>query len=277
MELEILYAIQSIASPVLDVLIEAVTMFGEAFICIAVVSFVYWSVSKERGEAMALTILTSLVFNDILKGIFMRPRPIGEPGIRSLRVETATGSSFPSGHTQNAAATYASLAAAFGKRWLWVIAGVIIAGVAFSRLYLGVHWPTDVLAGAALGIGLALVIHKLSYYNVYDKHSAFGIIAIAAVLVALITGQEDAATTAGLAVGAAFGVRIEHRYICMTSNRTLGRRIARYILGMAVVAGVYLGLSALFPDGNVWRFLRYMLVAGTMIVGCPWIFVKIKL
>jgi undecaprenyl-diphosphatase len=106
--------------------------------------------------AFAAAELLTSVTSALLKAAVGRPRP--PEGL----VHT-TGSSFPSGHTSYAGATCVALVLLFtrpGSRrgWWWALAAVGIAGMAWSRTYLHVHWLSDVIGGAALGIGIALVV-----------------------------------------------------------------------------------------------------------------------
>ncbi|MFI0899176.1 phosphatase PAP2 family protein [Streptomyces sp. NPDC020983] len=104
--------------------------------------------------------LASLVANTAGKGAFRRARPLLDavPVIRQLRRQPVT-SSFPSGHSASAAA-FAAGAALESPGWGAAVAPVA-ASVAFSRVYTGVHYPSDVLAGCALGVGAALVVRAL--------------------------------------------------------------------------------------------------------------------
>jgi len=103
---------------------------------------------------LALSLGGAVVLYDLIKVLVGRPRPRVGP-----LVSTATGYAFPSGHaTQTAAVavTLAALAAALTSSWarkviVWSVAVLVCLIVGFSRIYLGVHWPTDVLAGYALG------------------------------------------------------------------------------------------------------------------------------
>lgn len=277
MELELLRAIQAPAAAWLDTAAQAVTMLGESFLLLLPVCAVYWSISRERGETMILSVLCSLFFNHALKAVFMRPRPIGAQGIRSLRVETATGSSFPSGHTQHAAAVYTALACAFRKRWLRAAALVLIVLVGMSRLYLGVHWPSDAAAGALLGAGIAWAVSRLSYYRIENKQTAFVLIAAFLLLGALICRDADMVKSAGLACGAASALALERRFVGFSTNVSRARRIVRFALGVAVVGAVYAAGKLLLPAGLIFAFLRYFFVAAAVMLGCPWLFVKLKL
>lgn len=87
--------------------VPAVTMLGEQWAVVSGLSAViYWVIDKNMGEEFAFTLLISGLCNNILKGVFRFERPIGQEGIRTLRAHTATGYSFPSGHSQNAATLY---------------------------------------------------------------------------------------------------------------------------------------------------------------------------
>ena len=117
-ELNIIRAIQSIANPFLDGLFQFITMFGEEAILIPLIAVIYWAFNKRMGEFIAYASLTSVLVNGAIKDIFKAKRPIGEPGIRSLRVETATGYSFPSGHTQGTASFWSAIAIYLKKNYL---------------------------------------------------------------------------------------------------------------------------------------------------------------
>jgi undecaprenyl-diphosphatase len=110
-----------------------------------------WWALAAFAAAESLTPLAS----NLTKHLVARPRPDQE----LLHV---TGSSFPSGHTAYAGATCAALVLLYTRssrhrRILWATAGLAIAGMAWSRTYLEVHWLTDVIAGALLGVGVTLL------------------------------------------------------------------------------------------------------------------------
>ena len=92
---------------------------------------------------------------DVLKAIVDRRRPVDHPLVPHL-----TSPSFPSGHAATSFACAATLAA-FVPRSGQIVLYVLAAGVAYSRVYVGVHYPLDVLAGAVLGIGVATALRRL--------------------------------------------------------------------------------------------------------------------
>lgn len=114
------------------------------------------SVTTSKSYYIGLTVLTATVLSTALKYSINRPRPFETyPDIEKL---TSGGSpSFPSGHTSDAFALATSLAIAYPK-WYVIAPSYAWAGaVGYSRMELGVHYPSDVLAGALVGVGSAFV------------------------------------------------------------------------------------------------------------------------
>ena len=145
-------------NPVLDAIMGTVTYLGDeiGFMLIAILFF--WCIDKRRGYFVLSVGFLGTVLNQFLKLAFRIPRPwVKDPTfeiVESAR-EGAGGYSFPSGHTQNVAGTFGSLVASAKECWFRIAGIVIIALVAFSRMYLGVHTPLDV--GVSLALALVLV------------------------------------------------------------------------------------------------------------------------
>jgi membrane-associated phospholipid phosphatase len=119
------------------------------------------STTKKKAIFIAETIAASAFITLALKNITKRDRPyITYPEIDNVIDES--GYSFPSGHTSAAFATATSLSMAYPK-WYVIAPSFLWAGaVGYSRMYLGVHYPTDVLAGAIVGSGSAYLCYKLN-------------------------------------------------------------------------------------------------------------------
>ena len=149
-DLNILHAIhEGISCGFLDAVFPKLTLLCYLFIGAAVV-FLFFRKFRQGGAAMCGAILLSLlVGNLLLKNLVARDRPCWiDPDFLQLLVSVPKDFSFPSAHTMISV----SAAAALG-----IPALVIAALVGFSRLYLFVHFPTDVLAGAVIGVILAVV------------------------------------------------------------------------------------------------------------------------
>lgn len=138
----------------LDTFMRTVTLFGEGGIFWIAIAVIFLFIPKHRktGLMMGAAMLLGLaVGNGIMKNLIARTRPYDMPGVNvELLVKTLSDFSFPSGHTL--VCFEAATVLTVRKNRLAVPAAVIAVLVALSRLYLYVHYPTDVICGALLGI-----------------------------------------------------------------------------------------------------------------------------
>ena len=276
MELEIIRFIQQFRSPVLDAIFTVVTMVGEPYFAAAVLAWIYWNVDKGRGRFIAYGVFTSLVVNNAVKDFFKLPRPIGQEGIVSQRVDTATGHSFPSGHTQNTAAVFTSFSLAFPSRVLAVLTPLAILLVGLSRLYLGVHYPKDVLVGALLGVCIPLALHRI-YLKTQDKQLLI-LLTFALLLPTVLVGDSrDYLKGMALFCGFALGSLFEDRLVNFSTEGRPGVKWARYLLGLVILGAVELGMKLLLPDVAAVVGLRYFLVSFLGMGALPWLFQALHL
>lgn len=165
-ELGILDWIQTLHTPFLDAFMSAFTKLGDAgiiWILLTLVLLLFPKTRKTGLVLMAALLVDVVLCNGILKNLVARTRPFDVNTAISLLVAKPRDFSFPSGHT---AASFASIAALYlvnrdGTRLgvpvrltniLWKAALVVGCLLAFSRLYLYVHFPTDILGGILVGI-----------------------------------------------------------------------------------------------------------------------------
>ena len=159
MELQILDALQTIHNPVLDSLMCAITRLGDAGIFWILLCIVLLIVPKTRKSGiilMAALLVDLVVCNGILKPLLHRIRPFDVKTGIELLVKRPTDYSFPSGHT---AASFASVMALYlaGEKKIWIPSLVLAVLISFSRLYLYVHYPTDVLGGMVVGLAAGVL------------------------------------------------------------------------------------------------------------------------
>ena len=151
--------LESLRTPAGEWLAGAITLLGEETFFTVLGLIIVWCCNKKWGFRFLLTGLTGTAVNQLLKAIFLVPRPwILDPEftiVESARAG-ATGYSFPSGHTQSAATVFGVLALWARKKWVTVCCVLAVLLVGFSRMYLGVHTPLDV--GVSLGTGLITVL-----------------------------------------------------------------------------------------------------------------------
>lgn len=167
-ELNILDWIQTLHTPFLDKIMAFITRLGDAGIIWIVLSIVLLLIPKTRksGAVMvAALVVDVLLCNIVLKNLVARTRPYDVNTGVHLLVAKLHDYSFPSGHT---AASFASVTALYlaGEKKLWKFALVLACLIAISRLYLYVHYPTDVLGGILFGV----ISGYLGYRKVLKDH-----------------------------------------------------------------------------------------------------------
>ena len=151
--------------------LSSLSNHGEIWIALALVLLLIPK-TRRAGAVLALALLLEFICcNGILKPLIARPRPCDLNDAVRLLIPRPGDDSFPSGHSGISFAAVGALFAA--KSRLWVPAFVLALIIAFSRLYLYVHWPSDVLAGAALGILMGFLAEKLVRYW-QQRHSLRG-------------------------------------------------------------------------------------------------------
>ena len=153
MEFEILDFLQTIRAPLLDSVMVFTSSLGNAGMIWILLAAVLLILPKYRKAGMVVTaalVLNLILCNIGIKPLVERPRPCDiRPEMLEL-IPRPHGWSFPSGHSS--ASFAAASALLFARCRLWIPCGILAAVIAFSRLYLYVHFPTDVLAGSVLGI-----------------------------------------------------------------------------------------------------------------------------
>src|SRR5690606_8286445 len=134
----------------LEPFMQAVTALGAQALFIALLPLLFWSVHAGLGARLSLALLGSATVNAVVKALLYAPRPYWyDPGIRPLATESTFGA--PSGHAQLSTTFWGYLAAQSARRAVWAGAAVLVALICLSRLYLGVHFFTDIALGLALG------------------------------------------------------------------------------------------------------------------------------
>lgn len=276
--IRVVQLLQSLGNPVLDRVFAAITLIGDEKFALLMVPFLYWALDKALALRLGFLYLGSAYVNTALKAAFAVPRP-SPPAVRVIA--PAEGYAFPSGHAQTTATVWGYLATQVRSTGFRVLAAVIIALVALSRVYLGAHYPQDVI------VGIAIAILLIGIYNWFVTTYASRIrlslpakllvaIAIPTALLAL-HAETDTGSSMGTLLGLGVGVILENEWIRFSSGGPWGKRVTRFLLGLVVLLAIYFGLKAILPEALPFRVLRYALVGSWASLGAPWMFVMLRL
>ena len=289
-----LYWLESIRTPALNTIFSLITHIGEETVFLVVALLVLWCIDKKRGYILMMIGFIGIIINQILKLTFRIPRPwIKDPTFNALESAKpeATGYSFPSGHTQNAAGTFGTLARTARRSWLRVLCIAVVALVAFSRMYLGVHTPLDVGVSLLIGALLVWLVYPLLDRALEHKRAAWyllGSMALASLALVLLTelyfptipdidpvnlasGQSNAYTMLGCSLGILPVYAIDRYRLNFKTQAPLLGQIGKLIVGAALAVAIKALLKqpliSLFSNEAVARAVRYFILvvfAGTL-------------
>ena len=273
-------------------ILSNLSAFGEQMLLVAIMGFFYWGLNKEFGKYLGVNILMVNIWNPMIKNVALRLRPyfVEEYNVQLLRLIdsgadpmdiAAQGYSFPSGHSSNAATIYGSLAVhEKNRRWLWVLAIVLPLLVGFSRVFVGAHFPTDVIWGWVLGIvtiALVALLRKL-----IKNHLVFNIV----LLLTAIPGffyckSNDYFSSMGMLLGFVLAEPFEEKFVKFENTPNILRCILRTIGGGIIYFGLNEVLKMPFPKSVLnagdftallIRTLRYAVVIFTVVGVYPILF-----
>ena len=221
---------------------------------------------KETGKRLALIVTAVNAWLPMIKTAVMRPRPymqypdrvqgVADFGNKaSLDDIAAQGYSFPSTHSASAMALFIPLANEVKKKWMWIAAALITFLVGLSRAVTGMHYPTDILAGWALGLAGAGICLLL------EKKVKNGRIRDLILLVSVLPGlffvrTEDYYTSLGMLIGLTAAIRFEEKFVNFRDTRNIRAMILR-------VAGAFALYYVLNPLLKL-PFSREFLAGGTL-------------
>lgn len=270
--MEIIRSLQSAASPALDNFMMFVTNFGHDQVYVAMLVIAFVAISANAGRRIAIYFLVGVYIMELLKLLFNMPRPFElDPSVlRSAEAgHTAAGSSFPSGHSLSIMLFWGLAASYVRKGWFSLLAAVIIALVAVSRIYLGVHFPIDVVVGLALGFAFVVAGRLLDRVK-WDLRPP--VIIALGIIVPLVFHLILPTANSGLYMGGLAAFVVGPEIIRHNTSGPLVKRLILVVIGLALVFAGLMGTSALIPEAikysAVGSYVRYLLVGviGTVLV-----------
>ncbi len=283
----------NISNPFLDLVSNISSFLGEQTILILILAIVMYTIDKNKGFAICGSLIISLFAMSSLKAIFRAPRPFTVLSeIDGKRLATATGYSFPSGHTTGAASFYSSLALAIKKRIISILCAISIILVGLSRMYLGVHWPIDVAVGLIIGIALSSIFYPLFEKAATDENTKIKISIIIFIITTIIsltlaillnfnkidsTAFTDFMKTMAFGAGGFYGIAYETKNIKFKIEGNRTQKILRVLILVAGMIVIQSGLKFIFPESSYYigSFIRYFLVGLWLTALFPLLFKRL--
>jgi membrane-associated phospholipid phosphatase len=271
--------------PALDWLFKTFTFTGEELFFLLFLPLIYWCLDRRTGARVTFLFLISTYINAIAKEFFAQPRPAQYDARVWAYSDVGGTGGFPSNHTQSTVVVWGYLAAVVRRTWLWVLAGLLMILVPLSRLYLGVHFPHDLLGGYIIGALLLFIYLRWGergeqWLAGMGVGAQLALVAVLSIPLVLIFPTEDGVTGGATLLGMGIGFVIQARWIGFEVDGVLWKRVLRYALGAAVIVGLWAGLRAAFSGlepALLFRFIRYALMGFWGGAGAPWIFVRLGL
>ncbi len=244
MDLTIIEALQSIRTPFFDVLLYIFTDIGAFSGFVFLFALLFLLYDKKYAVSLAISYSAIAVFNSlILKNIFKRPRPLYSSNKYAPYKGYPTSYSFPSGHSASIGSmtSYTLYESKKDKKTFFILLPIAIflsLFIGFTRMYLGVHYLTDILVGLALGWGISYVMFRFCKIKSEKVYKWF-LLAVPVYFILLFVMDSDTISTMGsFAAAVIIGIFFENRYVKYNPNRKVNNLyktliITPFLLGIA--------------------------------------------
>jgi hypothetical protein len=237
------------------------------------------------GIRVGIIFLLSVYVNTGAKEIFQQPRPFDI--LPEIQKAYASGYGFPSGHAQSSLVVWGSIAYWKKQTWIRNLSLLLILLIGFSRIYLGVHFPTDILGGWLIGgliLGFSYFIFLKIKLNFIQGNMILKIIGITLFPVILLQIQSSPDIISSLAAltGVGYGLLFFSSSIGGIQLGSWLQRLFSFLVGVIGIGILYLGLKLILPsEGQLFyqlsRFFRYLLLGIWISFGAPWLFIRMRL
>ncbi len=274
--------VQTFRNPFFDNFFFAINLLGETNFYVATIPLLYWCIHKQIGRRYGLLIISSMYLNLSLKDFFAQPRPYQvDPNLYVPYKEPRFG--IPSFHAHGTTVTWGYLATQFKTRGWWALAVAIPLLVSIGRMYVGVHFPQDAIAGVAIGLGsfVAYAAFEPRVGEWLNTRASLAIKVAIAIIVpfalAAIHLTSDTGAAAGTLLGISVGFALEEEFVRFDTPGAVWKQVAKIAIGFIVLLALQESIKVFLPDAGANNFVRYASVGLWLALGAPWVFVRTRL
>lgn len=268
-------------NPLLDTFFKVITNAGSEPAYIFIASLIFWCLDKKKGIRIMYVIIFSAYMAIIAKNLFGMPRP---PAYLHKVIENDFG--FPSGHAQVSASFWSYLGSISKNNQVIAFGAIAVFSVSLSRIYLGVHYPGDVVGGIVFGLVVAFISYRgekgfLKIFNEQNRIMKY-LIVLSILLIIVLTGSLQKSlikeqVELGLVMASvSIGYLLEEDKINFIDARNRKQAIKRAIIGIMILGLVYLISGILSIINPVFIYLKYGALGFSSVFIVPLIFTKIE-
>lgn len=266
--MEFLYFLTQFRTPITERIAQYITYFGQETLLIVLVAIIFWCINKEVGYKVGFTFCFAGMIVQGLKIAFRIPRPwVLDPHFEPVAsaVPAATGYSFPSGHTQGAASILGCIGYQLKNRVQKILCYSIVVLVAFSRMFLGVHTPKDVIAALIVSIAAIMIVERFSNYMPITLFvMAFVVFVFGDIMYRMniveIKYVIDCAKVAGATLGFVVGYYFEQKYVQFHVKALWYQQMLKTVIGLLLLVGLKVSLKAIMGQGIVMSGMQQFLM-----------------
>jgi membrane-associated phospholipid phosphatase/uncharacterized membrane protein YuzA (DUF378 family) len=273
--------LRNIGTPFLDILFKVLTNLGSEPVYILIASLIFWCHDRKMGIRTLYVIMFSAYVAILAKTLFGMPRP---PEYLHKVTENEFG--FPSGHALVSSGFWGYMGLRIRNSRIIIFGAIAVFLVSLSRLYLGVHFPGDIVGGVVFGLSVAFVFYKgengiTSLFEKQDRTIKYLIALFLPTILVLIASLQGDLVKEQIELGLVMasigiGYQLEEEKIRFRDTKNKKQLIKRALVGIVILGMIFLVselLSLMYP---IFTYIMYVLLGFSSVYVVPLVFTKLE-
>jgi hypothetical protein len=272
---------QDIGIPILDIIFKVLTDIGSQPVYLFISLLIFWCYDRKMGIRTMYVIMFSAYVALLAKTLFGMPRP---PEYLHKVTENEFG--FPSGHALVSSGFWGYMGLRIKSSQIIIVGAIAVFLVSLSRIYLGVHYPGDVVGGIVLGLMVAYVFYKgetgiTGLFEKQDRTTKYLIALFLPAILVLIASLQGDLVKEQIELGllmASIGVGclLEEEKIRFKDTKNKKHLIKRAMAGIVILGTIFLVSEILSLINSVFTYIKYVLLGFSSVYVVPLVFTKLE-